>query len=154
MAESVRHRILTTMIAKFQAVEPPDWPIKFSTVELGPLGEADHRKRFSIGIVPGPERYSHLYPYTVRNMTVGIEFRITVNRDDPFPGHLGEMVLTVVEQVVSRNRQWDGLAVDTQLTNNEIDMTTYGDRTVMGVLWIEVQFRHSTDEPTDPNPTI
>lgn len=152
--ESVRHQILRTMVDKFLEVKPPEWPLEFSVVELGPLGDEDHRKRYSIGIVPVRERFSNLYPYLVRHLTVGIEFRITVNRGDPSSGDMAEQVLTVIEKVVLDNGNWGGLAIDTELRNSEVDMTTYGDRTIMGVLWVEVQYRHSGADPRDPSPTI
>lgn len=154
MPESLRHQILQAMVATFDAVDKPDYPLKFSVVELGPLGDEDHRKRLSLGIVPGPERYTHNFPFIVRFLTVGIEFRVTVNRDDPSPGNLAEQVLTVIEQVVLRNGTWGGLAIDTDFRNNEVDMTTYGDRTVMGVVWVEIQYRHAHGDPTNPNPDV
>ncbi|MCL4743841.1 MAG: hypothetical protein KJZ83_00350 [Burkholderiaceae bacterium] len=141
------------MVDTFRQVEPPDWPIQFSVVELGPLGAEDNRKRYSIGIVPGPERYAHNFPLIVRFLRVAIEFRVTVNRGDPAPGNLAEQVLSVIEHVVLANTKWGGLAIDTGLQNNETDMTTYEDRTVVGVLWVEVQYRHHHADPHNPNPS-
>jgi len=154
MVESVRHKILRTMAETFAAVSEPDYPLKFSTVGMGPLSEADHKKRFSIGIVPGPEQYKHSFPYIERLLDVAIEFRITVNRTDPDPGELAETVLTVVEQVVAKNRTWGGLALDTDYKTSELDMTTYDDKTIMGVLWVTVHYRHAHGDPTDPNPSV
>ena len=152
MTQSIRHQILDRMVEVFQGVKEPEWPIQFSMVELGPLADENHRKRFSIGIVPGPEKYSDTFPFIVRNLRVAIEFRVTVNRDDPAPGQLAEQVLTVIERVVIANRDWGGLAVETKFQDNEIDMPTYGDKTVMGVLWVEVQYRHHHLDPRNPNP--
>lgn len=152
MTESVRHRILHNMVEVFRAVDTPTYPIKFSTVQLGPLSDHDHRKRFAIGIVPGPERYTASYPYTERLLQVAIEFRITVNQNDPYPGDMAEQVLTVLERVVIDNNTWGDLALKTDLENNELDMTTYADRSVMGVLWVVVHYRHGVSDPRNPNP--
>ena len=100
-----------------------------------------------------PNYRAQVVSYTeITDSQVVIEFRVTVNRDDPAPGQLAEQVLTVIERVVIANRDWGGLAVETKFQDNEIDMTTYGDKTVMGVLWVEVQYRHHHLDPRNPNP--
>ena len=152
--KSVRQRILEAIEADFRAVDLPDWPLKFSTVELGPLADTDQRKRYSIGIVAGPEKERHTFPYIECNFTVGVEFRVTVNRNDDRPALIAEEVLTVIKRVLNNNRSWGGLAVDTKRTGNEIDMTTYGDRSVVGVCFCEVMFRHSHLDPRNENPDI
>lgn len=166
MMKSVRQRILEAIVKAFEAVDLPDtsdpdyepgaadWPLKFSVVELGPLGDEDHRKRLSLGVVPTGERYTHNFPYVVRFLRVALEYRVTVNRDDAAPGVLAEQVLTVVERVVTDNQTWGDIALTTEFVNNETDMTTYGDRTVMGVLFIEVQYRHAHGDPRNPNPDV
>ena len=83
------------------------------------LCATDQRKRYSIGIVAGPEKERHTFPYIECNFTVGIEFRITVNRDDDRPAVVAEEVLTVIKRVLTNNRSWGGLAVDTKRTGNE-----------------------------------
>jgi hypothetical protein len=65
---------------------------------------------------------------------------------------LGEEVLTVVKRVLTNNRSWGGLAVDTKRTGNEIDLTTYADRSVVGVAFCEVMYRHSHLDPRNENP--
>ncbi len=165
--DSVRLRILEAIKADFEAVQPPpnfndpdyvphedDWPFKFSTVELGPLGDGDQKKRYSVGIVSGPEKERHTYPYIECNWTVAVEFRITVNQGDPKPLIMGERVLTVVKRVLTNNRSWNSLAVDTKRTGNELDMTTYGDKTVVGVQFAEVMYRHSHLDPRDRQPDV
>jgi len=153
--KSIREQILDKVLAAFQAVQEPDttvpgytpslddWPLTFSTVGFGPLTDTDHRKRYSIGIVTGSEREKDAFPLIQCTLTVGIEFRITVNQNDPSPAVMGERVLTVVKRVIDNNKTWGGLAVDTRRTNNEIDLTSYGDKTVMGVQFVEIIFRHS-----------
>lgn len=162
--DSVRKQILLSMQAAFAAVAPPDpadethvpsiddWPFKFSVVGLGPLSDADHRKRYSIGVVPQRERYKDSFPYQERFLRVGLEFRVTVNQGDDDPALMAEDLLTVIERVVSGNKTWDELAIETRLQDNEVDMTTYGDKTVMGVLFVEVQYRHGHLDPRNPLP--
>jgi len=161
--KSIREQILDKILAVFQAVKetdttttgytpsPDDWPLTFSTVGFGPLTDADHRKRYSIGIVTGSEREKDAFPLVQCTLQVGIEFRITVNQNDKSPAAMGEQVLTVVKRVIDNNKTWGGLAVDTRRTNNEIDMTSYGDKTVMGVQFIDIIFRHSIRDVRNPN---
>lgn len=158
MSDSVRKQVLMAIVEAYKDVEPdPDaadpWPIKFSEVELGPLGAEDFKKRFTLGVVPGPEKYSDLYPFIARQMRVAIEFRITVNKGDPSPHSFGEDLLEVVERVVLKDRHWGGLVLDTKLLNNEIDTQTYSDRSVAGVLFIEVHYRHSRDDSRSDHPS-
>jgi len=160
---SIREQILEKMLAVFQAVQEPDttipgytpspndWPLTFSTVGFGPLTDTDFRKRYSIGIVAGTEREKDAFPLVQCTLQVGIEFRITVNQNDPSPAMMGERVLTVVKRVIDQNKTWGGLAVDTRRTNNEIDLTSYGDKTVMGVQFIEIIFRHSIKDVRNPD---
>lgn len=160
MSNSLRQDILDKIVETFAAIEPPDdpvqspdeWPIKFSTVELGPLGDADHKKRYSLGVVPLRERYGHKFPFIERWLTIGIEYRVTVNRGDEKPGVMAERMLTVVERVILQNTTWEGLAIDTELDNNEVDMTDYDDKSVQGVLFVTVHYRHSHQDPRDGRP--
>lgn len=166
MSESIRLQVMQKMKEKFQAVEPPDtedpdytpseadWPFKFSTVELGPLGAEDARKRYSLGIVPGREKYSHLFPYIVSDHMIGIEFRVTKNRGDDDPQIMAERCLSVCKRVVLQNKQWGDLAVDTQLVDSETDLVNFGDKSIVGVLFVTVKYRHSQFDDRDPNPSI
>jgi hypothetical protein len=156
---SVRLTILNNMVATFQAVQadqPTDDPygITFSTVALGPLADYDQRKRFSLGVVPGPEKETFIIPYVMCFMTVNFEFRVTVNRDDEAPGIMIEQLLTVVKRLVTANRQWGGVAIDTKVTGSEIDLITYADRSAVGVMTAEVQYRYSYLDPRNPLPAI
>jgi len=153
--KSIREQILGKVREAFQAVKEPDtttpgytpspddWPLTSSTVGFGSLTDTDHRKRYSIGIVTGSEREKDAFPLIQCTLSLGIEFRITVNQNDPSPAVMGERVLTVVKRVIDNNKTWGGLAVDTRRTNNEIDLTSYGDKTVMGVQFVDIIFRHS-----------
>lgn len=155
MTDSIRKQILTNMVAAFAQVTPANgWPIEFSTCVLGPLGEQDQRKRYSIGVVAGKERFKHQFSYYDCFLPVAVEFRITVNRGDAASAELVEQVLTIVEQVALANTTWGGLAIDTILTSNEVDLTTYADRSAEGVLFFEVHYRHSRKDPTDANPSF
>lgn len=143
---SVRLQILTNITQTFGTLDEAEWPFVFSSVDLGPLGDADNRKRFSMGIVPSPEKYDDSFPFLERHLRVALEFRVTVNRGDERPGIVFEQLLSMVERVVLTHRNWNGLAIDTKLLNNDVDMVTYGDKTVTGVLFIEVFFRHIRDD--------
>lgn len=138
---SVRHKILNQMLDAFRAVKKPDWPIEFSRIELGPLGDEDFRKRYTLGIVPDRETYKHSFPFIERFLRVGIEFRVTVNQGEK-PGPLCEYLLTLVERVVQKDITWNGLAMATDYDTNETDITSYSDRSAQGVLFVTLTYRH------------
>ena len=156
MTDSVRHLILNKIVTTFEAVTTPATTPDafFSKIELGPLSEADHRKRYVVGVVPGTEREKFLFPYIECMLTVNVEFRITVNRGDDSPGDVAETVLTLVKQTIMANRTWDSLALDTKIAGSEIDLQTYMDNSVVGLCVCEVQFRHSHLDPTLPGPDV
>jgi len=149
---SVRLQILDAIVASFaamQADQPDEDPygVKFSTAALGPLSDYDQRKRYSLGVVAGPEKETYQYPFVMSFMTVNLEFRVTVNRDDTSPGRMIEELLTVMKRRAVEDRQWGGLAIDTKIVGSEIDLTTYADRSAVGVCVIEVQFRYGFNDP-------
>ncbi|MGK9084921.1 hypothetical protein KXR64_16780 [Brucella intermedia] len=149
---SVRQQILENVLVAYRSVKEPDWPMTFSTVEMGPLSGEDHRKRYSIGIVQGPEKERFTFPFIECNLQVGVEFRVTVNKGDPKPSIMAEETLTVLKRVMDQNRKWGGLAIDTKRIGNDIDLNTYLDKSVVGVMFMEVMFRHSHFDPRDPHP--
>ena len=151
---SVRFRILEAIRTAITEIAPPVFPFAFSTVELGPLGMEDQRKQYTCGIVTGAEREKHTFPYVECNLSIALEFRVAVNKGDPRPAVMGEAVLTVMKRIVDANRSWGGLAVDTKRTGNEIDLTTYGEKSVVGVQFIEVLYRTSHLDPRDEQPDL
>ena len=156
---SVRLTILNAIVAAFQnmqADQPTNDPygITWSTVALGPLADYDQRKKYSLGVVAGPEKESFSMPYIMCFLTVNVEFRVTANRDDVAPGILAEQALTVVKRALTADRTWGGRAIDTKVTGSEVDLTTYADRSVVGVCQAAVQYRYSHLDPRDPNPDM
>jgi len=155
---SVRLQILQaieTYFAGMQADQPTDDPmgITWSTVALGPLIKEDHRRRYSLGLVPGPEKETFQFPYVMCFLTLNVEFRITVNQGDPAPGVMAEQALTVVKRGLTVDRTWGGFAIDTKIINSEIDLITYADRSALGVCVAQIQFRYGYDDPRDQFPT-
>ena len=154
---SVRLTILNAIRAAFVTMEAnkpvgDPYGITFSTVEIGPLSGNDQRKRYSLGIVAGPEKEAFSFPYIMCFLTLNIEFRVTVNREDPDPGVLVEQVLTVVKRQMTADRTWGGIAIDTKVTNSEVDLITYADRSAMGVCVCQVQYRYNSADPRNPLP--
>jgi hypothetical protein len=157
--KSVRLQILTTMRDGFRGMSdsvPPTDPygVTFSTVQIGPLMNMDQRKRFSMGIVAGQEREAFQMPFVMCWLLVNLELRVTVNRDDEEPGVMIEQLITAVKRFIGDNRQWSGLALDTKVKGTEIDLTTYADRSAMGVLMAEVQYRYNYNDPRSPLPAL
>jgi hypothetical protein len=155
---SVRLTILQAIesyFAAMQADQPADDPmgITWSTVAMGPLIKDDHRRRYSLGLVPGPEKESFEFPYVMCFLTLNVEFRITHNQGDAEPGVLAEQALTVIKRGLTVDRTWGGIAIDTKITNSEVDLITYADRAVVGVVVASIQYRYGYDDPRNPYPT-
>ena len=163
---SVRLTILNTIQAAFQAMTvagsaaqydaPTSDPygIAFTTVAIGPLAAFDQRKRYSLGIVAGPEAEKFSMPYVMCYMTVNLEMRITVNANDNAPGIMIEQLITVVKRLVTSNRKWNNIAIDTKVTGTEVDLTTYADRSALAVMMIEIQYRYNYGDPRNPLPQL
>lgn len=143
---TLRLQILDEIVKTFKAVDEDTYGLKFSIVEIGPLSEPDNRKAFCIGIVPMDETYRDLYPLKDRSLRIAVEFRVTVNQVKGSPGREAERVLGVIENVILRHKTWNGLAAQTDLVGNEINMDNFVDKTVDGVVLINVNYRHSVTD--------
>ena len=127
--------------------------IKFSTVGLGPLGDTDYRKRFVVGIVPGRETKSDLFPLKSCMFDLTLEFRATNNKGDKFPLIQAEQLMGVVQQVMYDDPCFDKdpsgsgepLIIKHDEIANEIDMFTHNDRYTQGMVQFRIHYRHSAD---------
>ncbi len=157
---SVRNQILLQIQATYAAVvadapttvgpyNPSGDPIgiQWTSVEIGPLELKDLRKQNVIGIVAGPEVKRAKFPLWECTLEIAIEFRTAVNSDDIVPGLIAERTLTAIERVAYTNRTWGGLCIDTLDRSNEIDLTSYATRAVLGVFKMVVNYRHSEGDP-------
>jgi hypothetical protein len=150
--DSVRLGIIRKIEAMYKAATTASYGIEFSFVAVGPLGDFDAKKLAAIGIVPGAERKSDLFPLKSSLLEVNVEFRFTVNRGDESPGIMAERVLGVVQQVIYADNTLGGSVIKTNEFGNQIDMADYGDKYVQGVVQFEVHYRHSTDDVFSPDP--
>lgn len=159
--DSVRKDILLNIQEVFQGIAPPDpsdppdpdaWPFAFGEVTIGPLDLQDHRRAYSLGIVPGRETERHTFPYIECMLPISLEFRVTVNRGDN-GALLAEDTLTVIKRVIDQNRKWTDAVVDTKRVSNETDLTS-SDRSIFGVQIIEVMYRTSHLDPRDAQPDL
>jgi hypothetical protein len=152
MTDTVRLSILRYVQALYQAateVNPAPggkrfYGLHFTVAEIGPLGDPDSRKQYVVGIVPGKEQKSDLFPLRTAMFPIRVEFRGTHNANDDKPGVFVENLLGVVQQVIYDDDTLGGLVLSALETENEIDMQTYADRTVQGVVTFMVHYRHTT----------
>jgi len=157
---TLRLQILQHIKGLYQAatdnIDPPagkrHYGLEFSVVGLGPLSDADNRKRFSVGIIPGHELKSDLFPLKTSMFEVTIEFRVTVNKDDGEPMVLAERVLGVVQQIMYDDQTLGGLVIKHDEIGNEQDMFTYNDRAISGMVQFRVHYRHGTNTVYDGMP--
>lgn len=127
--------------------------VKFSIVEIGPLGAPNATKHTAIGIVAGKEKKDDLYPLREAKFTVDIEFRLTVNRGDQDPAVMAETMLGVVQQIMYDDPTLGDTVLMIKEHGSEIDLTTYADRTVEGSVKFEVLYRHSYNNVYSTDPT-
>ena len=150
MAESKRHLILQQLVDRFKDIEKAvgtdPMIFDYSTVELGPLLDGDARKRTAIGIVPGTEVNDvRFFPIMECKLPVTIEWRITVQAKEK-PGVMAEVMLAEVQRVIAMDRTMNGFAIDVKETGNEIDVLSYADKTVNGIVQLLIIYRHDLDE--------
>lgn len=158
MPKPIRLLLLERLKANFIAAkkgQPTDDPylFGFSTVEIGPLREEDSRKVTAVGIVAGPEDIQHEFPGIVeKKMKCSIEWRITRNQKDPDPGILAELMLCEVQRVVLSDLDLGGLCIDIMEIGNQVDMDTYADRSIYGVVECTILYRHRLQDPRSDQP--
>lgn len=151
MEDTHRLKIIRYVKALYEAAvdnpTPPSGKVHygaaFSTVALGPLGDTDNRKRFVVGLVPGPERKSDLYPLKTAMFDLTIEFRATKNKDDEEPLILAEQLLGVVQQIMYDDEDLGELCIKHDEIGNEQDMFTHQDRSIQGMVQFRIHYRHS-----------
>ena len=151
---SLRSQILTTVRGLFQAVakDAPladPYPFAWSRAELGPLTMGDFNKTYTIGIVAGDETKSDLYPLKACTLPIAIEFQRVRQKDESTPGELAEETLTLVQRVINEasngghNTLGLDFVIDVSETGNHIDLDSFADKAILGVLYIDVHYRHA-----------
>lgn len=126
----------------------PATTAKFDVVGLGPLTTEAMRKHYSAGIVAGRETKADLYPFLEATFPLAIEFRVNVQTSQGDPADVAEDVLGMVQLAIGLDRTFGGVVIDTKEVANELDSETYGDKSVVGVVFYEVKYRHMRDDPT------
>jgi hypothetical protein len=160
---SQRLAMLLKMQDMYQAatdIAAPDTPsgkrhygITFDNVVMGPIADQQLRKRFTLGIVADPERKNESFPVIDPLFDVAVEFAVVKQKADEEPGILAERVLAVVQQIIYDDRSLGDLAIDVTEIGSTVDLTTYSDSSIRGVVQWRIQYRHSqnnvyTDQPT------
>ena len=102
-------------------------------------------KRFTVGIVAGDEKKTDTFPYKNCALPIAIEFQRVKQMDEGKAAVLAEEMLTAVQRVVYSSEQLGlpDIVIMVQETGNTIDLDSFQDKAVAGVLFLEVQYRHS-----------
>jgi hypothetical protein len=156
MTDTIRLRCLDALKGVLEAMvagEPMADPytVQFSKVVIGPIGEAEFRKRYTAGIVAGREKKQpYTYPLRECTLPLAVELRMTVNADDDDPGIEAERLLGEVQRKVMEDTTLDGLAVDLRETGNQVSLDLYDDKTVIIDLFLELVYRHRDSDPREP----
>jgi hypothetical protein len=56
-------------------------------------------------------------------------------------------VLGEIQRRIREDRTLGGLALDVRETGNDLDLDTYADKAIEGAVFLEVRYRHATDNP-------
>ena len=153
MTDTVRLTCLKYLQTQLQAIQAGEnnYLLTFSGVELGPITAPEAgRKRAMAGIVPGHELKRPEFPLTYCMLPVAIEFRVTWNQGDPPSQALAELVMGDIQRKVLEDITLGGNCVDCKEMGNEIQLTIYSDKSIMGVVWFDLLYRHNTSDPTKP----
>ena len=148
--KAIKARLAALFIPTGDEIPPVADPytIQFSSVDLGPLSEMDHRKRYTAGIVPGTERKEDkFYPLRDCTLPVTIEWRMTHNRGDQKPAEEAERVTGEIQRCIGEDTTLGGLAIDLQEVGNDIDLDDYGDKSIVGAVHFDLKYRHRHDDP-------
>ena len=152
MVDTLRFRCLEALRASFAGMldgypQADPYSVQFTSVEHGPLSDFDNRKRYVAAVVPGREIKQTRYPLTDCTLPVTIEFRMTIDRGDKRPAIEAERVLGEIQRRIGEDRTLGGLAIDVRETGNDLDLDTYADKAIEGAVFLEVRYRHATDDP-------
>jgi hypothetical protein len=96
---------------------------------------------------PTNESKQTRYPLTDCALPVTIEFRMTADRGDQRPAIEAERVLGEIRRRIGEDRTLGGLALDVREIGNDVDLDTYADKAIEGAVFLEVRYRHATDDP-------
>jgi hypothetical protein len=149
MTDTVRLQCLKALQARLREMQAgQDYLLNFNQVELGPIdgGEAS-RKRAVVGIVPGKEVKDVQFPMTYCQLPIAVEFRLTWNPGDAPSQELAEIVLGDIVRKVLEDQSLGGLAVDLKDAGNEIILSIYSDKSIVGVVYFDLLYRHNTMDP-------
>lgn len=159
--KSVRQLVLEAIAKVLQAIDPDNPPLnkdaffyKFSSVVHGPLNEHSNIKLLMAGVVPSVEVKVNQFPWKDIRLRVAIEWRFTTNKGDDEPGLMAEKILSDIQRALALDTTLGGVAIDVVEQGSEIDLSTYADRSIYGVVFYEVRYRHAHDDPRNPDPTV
>ena len=147
MTESVRLKCLHWLMEHFRTMPDDGYTVSFSVIGLGPLTTRDTRKQSALGLVPGTEVKTPVYPFETCRLPIAVDFRYTVNQGGGSPGDNVEDVLAQVQKRIREAGNLGGLAADYSEMSNEIDLESYSDKTVSGVVMTQLQYRHHMLDP-------
>ncbi len=151
----IRLQVLSYVRDLYTDASEATYGLKFGEVGIGPLDDTDFRKRTAIGIVPGVEDKGDLFPLKDNTLSVAIEFRIAVQMaDGEDPGIYAERMLGVVQQIMYDDDNFGGLIMFHSETGNSVEMDTYSDKNVVGVVNFDIRYRHAHNNVYDPDPTV
>ena len=157
MSQSVRLLCLKWLENHLKTMGPVDpapvdfnYSYSFSICRIGPLGSLDARKASGCGIVVGRETNDPLFPLDQKKLPIAVEWALTRNRGDEEAAVEAEGMLAEVQLRLHEDTTFNGQAVDFREVWNEIDLDSYLDKSIRGVVMMELLYRHHSLDPHVP----
>jgi len=132
-----------------QPVADP-YTIEWSLVTRKIIGSIARGKRNALGIYDGEERKTERsYPVVDCVLRVTLEFHLYVEEGDQSTVDLNKY-LGELGRRWRENRTLDGNAYDVNEVGSDLDIDSQYDRQVSGAMYLEISYRHHTDDPRTP----
>lgn len=152
MTETVRNRILDNlkiqlgeMQSGFPVLDP--YTVTWSEITRENIEKLAKGKLYALGIYDTEETKSpRIYPITDCTLRVLVEFHVYVQSTKRGSSELNR-VLGEIERKIREDRTLGGLAIETEFLGNEFDIDGPYDHEVMGVVTMNIKYRHHTDDP-------
>lgn len=155
MTDTVRETILKALEAHMgtmQADLPVDDPytVQWSIITRENIGQLAKTKRYALGLYDTEEtKNPRTYPVTDCILRVAIEFHAFLQQNSA--GEKGSETLNrmlgEIERKIREDRTLSGTCIETEFRGNEFTIDGPFDNQVSGVTYLNVLYRHHTDDP-------
>lgn len=157
MAKSIRERAVAALTAQFKdqrvgvpTLDPYDFT--WDIVRRSPLLD-DERQERVLAVLEQDESKVAQFSQTNATLSVALEFAIRLNSRQAPSECLNEVLLNVQRQV-REDLTLGGLTYNVREVGNSVDVDHFTDRQVRGIVFLEINYKHSEDDPREIRPGV